>query len=223
MIIYPSSMLQRWELTSLHLIWDAEVKKMASMQMSFHYRMYMFNELKQISLNNDQCTVGSMTMKSTRRVRGHSLLRSLVRSHRSLIRLLRTARFARALRCAHSFARSLTRSLRSSWERGFCLQNERLDFISFEPIVGSNAVPHRTAILQPQLEIMIKATFATPSSAQRSDRWLDRSMHRSRARFKWLMVQLLTSRIWGIKINAPDVLRKYFVAFMSKAPTSRIS
>ena len=35
---------------------------------------------------------------------GHSLVRSLVRSHRSLVCLLRTARFARALRCAHSFA-----------------------------------------------------------------------------------------------------------------------
>ena len=41
-------------------------------------------------------------------VLGHSLIHSLVRSHRSLIRMLRTARFARALRCAHSFARSLT-------------------------------------------------------------------------------------------------------------------
>ena len=37
-------------------------------------------------------------------------------SHRSLIRLLRTARFARALRCGHSFVRSLTHSLPSSWE-----------------------------------------------------------------------------------------------------------
>ena len=36
----------------------------------------------------------------------HSLLHSDVRSHRSLIRLLRTACFARALRCAHSFART---------------------------------------------------------------------------------------------------------------------
>ena len=35
-------------------------------------------------------------------------LAPLTRSHRSLVRLLRTARFARALRCAHSFARSLT-------------------------------------------------------------------------------------------------------------------
>ena len=34
--------------------------------------------------------------------------RSLVCSHRSFVRLLRTARFARPLRCAHSFARSLT-------------------------------------------------------------------------------------------------------------------
>ena len=49
-------------------------------------------------------------------VMGHSLVRSLVRSHRSPVRLLRTARFARALRCAHSFARSLTHSLPSSWE-----------------------------------------------------------------------------------------------------------
>ena len=65
-------------------------------------------------------TLGRMTMKSTRRVLGHSLVRSLVRSHRSLIRLLRTARFARALRCAHSLARSLTHSLPSSSERGLC-------------------------------------------------------------------------------------------------------
>ena len=42
------------------------------------------------------------------RVLGHSLVRLLVRSHRSLIRLLRTALFARALRCAYSFARLLT-------------------------------------------------------------------------------------------------------------------
>ena len=39
--------------------------------------------------------------------------RSSVRSHHSLVRLLQTARFARALRCAHLFARSLT-SLTSS-------------------------------------------------------------------------------------------------------------
>ena len=77
-------------------------------------------------------TTGRMTMKSTRRVLGHSILRSLILSHRSLIRLLRTARFARALRCAHSFARSLTRLLRSSWESSFCLWNERVDFIQFQ-------------------------------------------------------------------------------------------
>ena len=39
---------------------------------------------------------------------GHSLVRSHVRSHRSLVRLLRTACFTRALRCAHSFTRLLT-------------------------------------------------------------------------------------------------------------------
>ena len=60
------------------------------------------------SSDTDRCTVGRMSMKSTRRLLGHSLLRSLVLSHRSLIRLLRTARRARALRCAHKFARSLT-------------------------------------------------------------------------------------------------------------------
>ena len=54
--------------------------------------------------------MGTMTMKSTRGVLGHSLLLSLVRLHRSLIRLLRTSCFARALRCAYLFARSLAHS-----------------------------------------------------------------------------------------------------------------
>ena len=40
-------------------------------------------------------------------VLGHSLVRSLVRSHRSLVRLLRSTRFARPLRCAHSLARGI--------------------------------------------------------------------------------------------------------------------
>ena len=44
-------------------------------------------------------------------VPGHSLVRSLVRSHRSLVRLLRTACFPCALHCAYSFACSLTSSL----------------------------------------------------------------------------------------------------------------
>ena len=39
---------------------------------------------------------------------GHSLVRLLVCSHRSLVGLLQIARFARALRCAHWFARLLT-------------------------------------------------------------------------------------------------------------------
>ena len=64
-------------------------------------------------------------------VLGHLILHSLVRSHRSLIRFLRTARFARALRRTHSFARSL----RSSLESGFCLWIERVDFTSFLQIV----------------------------------------------------------------------------------------
>ena len=60
----------------------------------------------------------------------HSLVRLVVHSHCSLVRLLRTARFAcsallaslaqhcfaRALHCAHHLARPLTLSLLSSWE-----------------------------------------------------------------------------------------------------------
>ena len=80
--------------------------------------------------------VGKIDMKSTRWVLGHSLVRSLVCSHHSLIRLLRTARFARALRCAHSFARSLTHSLPSSWERSLCLWNEYVEFIQIQATVG---------------------------------------------------------------------------------------
>ena len=52
-----------------------------------------------------------MTMKATRRVLDHSLLRSNVRSHRSLIRLLCTARFAQPL------ARSAAHSLSSEFMR----------------------------------------------------------------------------------------------------------
>ena len=50
-------------------------------------------------------------LKQTRiemKVLGHSLVRLLVRSHRSLVHLLRTALFARTLRFAHSFFRLLT-------------------------------------------------------------------------------------------------------------------
>ena len=42
------------------------------------------------------------------KVLGHSLVSLLVHSYHSLICLLCTACFARTLRCAHSFARSLT-------------------------------------------------------------------------------------------------------------------
>ena len=55
--------------------------------------------------------VGRMTMKSTRRVLGHSAVRLFVHSHRSLIRLLRTAAsLARSAALIRSLARSLTRS-----------------------------------------------------------------------------------------------------------------
>ena len=57
-----------------------------------------------------RCTLDRNGMKSTRRVRGHSLVRSIVRSHCKLICLLCTSCFTRALRCAHTRARLLTRS-----------------------------------------------------------------------------------------------------------------
>ena len=63
-----------------------------------------------------------MSMNSTRWVLSHSLVQSLICSHLSLIRLTCTAHFARALRCAHSFARLLAHSLPSSWERGLSLK-----------------------------------------------------------------------------------------------------
>ena len=44
--------------------------------------------------------------------RGHSLVLSLVRSHRSPICLLRTFRFTRTLHCAHSFAHTLALELK---------------------------------------------------------------------------------------------------------------
>ena len=53
-----------------------------------------------------------LTGKSPRRARVHLLVRLVVLSQRSLVRLLCTARFARALRFAHL--------LPSSWERGLC-------------------------------------------------------------------------------------------------------
>ena len=47
---------------------------------------------------------------------GHSFIRSLVRSHRSLVRFLRTARFA-------ALVRSLAHSLLSSWDSRIFLSN----------------------------------------------------------------------------------------------------
>ena len=69
---------------------------------------------------SDSRTVGRMTMESTRRGLGHLLFRSLVCSHRSLIRLLVTAR-----------------SLPSSWKtrRDLSSCNKCVDFIQIQPIV----------------------------------------------------------------------------------------
>ena len=42
-----------------------------------------------------------------------------------------------ALRCGHSFARSLSHSRPSSWKKGLYLWNKCVDFISFQPTVRS--------------------------------------------------------------------------------------
>ena len=57
-----------------------------------------------------------------RLVLGHSLVRSLVCSHRSLVCLLRSARFARALCYALSFAHSLARG-----KKGFYMKCTRCE------------------------------------------------------------------------------------------------
>ena len=55
--------------------------------------------------------------------------------------LLRTACLARTLCCAHSFARLLNHSLRSSWERGVGLLNECVDFIQLQPPAALPVAP----------------------------------------------------------------------------------
>ena len=51
--------------------------------------------------------LGRMTMKLTHKVKGHSLIRSLIRSRRPAICLLRNACFVCAFRHAHSLTHSL--------------------------------------------------------------------------------------------------------------------
>ena len=75
-----------------------------------------------------------MTMNSTQRVLGHSLLHLLAGSHRSRICSLRTAHFACA-RLLCSFVYLFTHSLWSSWERDSCLLIKCVDFIIFQPTV----------------------------------------------------------------------------------------
>ena len=76
--------------------------------------------------------LGRMSMKSTRRKQVHPCRYSLLREYRSLIRSLRSAGLARAPPCAHLFACLLTRSLRCSRERQYCI---RVDFIQIQATV----------------------------------------------------------------------------------------
>ena len=99
----------------------------------------VFCEDTDISGTRNPYTMSKMTMKSKRRLLGYSLLRSLIRSHRSLIRLLRTARFARAL--ARSFVCLLACSLAhgAHGKDFFFLWNKCIDFTSFQPTVPCGA------------------------------------------------------------------------------------
>ena len=71
-------------------------------------------------------------MKSTRGALGHSLLRLLARTAHSF------ACSALVVLLARSAA--LIRSLARSWKKGFCLLNERIAFMSFEPTVRCQRV-----------------------------------------------------------------------------------
>ena len=108
---------------------DYELRELVAMFLFGLSRHHSYPEAVSLSNNfarflerwSGRITVGRMTLKSTRRVL--ETIRSSVRSFATL----RTARFCLAHSArAHSFARSLTRSLRSSWESGFCLRNERV-------------------------------------------------------------------------------------------------
>ena len=79
-------------------------------------------------------------------VLGHSLVRSLVHSHRSLVCLLCTACFACRLRCAHSFACSLTPSLARSL-RSLCYLDGFFIFIFFQ--FGPQCLPPPTLACHP--------------------------------------------------------------------------
>ena len=56
----------------------------------------------QISWDLASCLIAEIARKTPKKLLGHLLLRLLVLSHRSLIRLLRTAQLARTLPCANS-------------------------------------------------------------------------------------------------------------------------
>ena len=102
--------------------------------------------------------MGRMFLKSTRRVLGHSLLCSLVRSHHSLIRLLRTAR---ALRCALSFAHLPTYSQAAHSQVG--IEGVIFDFTfysRFFPACDARSyLSVRLNIVRPRSTILIGSWF----------------------------------------------------------------
>ena len=82
-------------------------------------------------------------MKSTRRVQGHSLIRSLICSCCPATCLLHTACFGHALRHAHSLTHSLAPGL---WAWGLCIWIECIDHLQFQSKVRSLARSHHSLV-----------------------------------------------------------------------------
>ena len=117
-------------------------------------------------MQRSQSTKGRMTMKSTRRVLGHLLLRSLVCSHRSLNCLLCTARFAHALRCAHSFAHSLTHSRAHKKEIFFYESNASISY-KFIPLCNGTETTGSCCTSVTQSHQVSKLDFSARSEKTR--------------------------------------------------------
>ena len=92
---------------------SVQYKKYPSPSISFGGRTKQFSGKRRRRPIKKRSTWGRITMKATRRALGHSLVRTL-------ICLLRTARFARALRCTHSLACFAFASMEISLEHTLC-------------------------------------------------------------------------------------------------------
>ena len=103
-------------LVGLCVCWLLLVHLQLFVNFSFYYIVCLLVVKSQFYLTKSQMNTSMHSGPEQPRIQtevlGRSLIRLLVRSHRSLPRLLRTTRFANKLRCTHlfaHFAHSLTR------------------------------------------------------------------------------------------------------------------